>query len=206
MSDLLCTNHPGVSGQIVRCARCFRPFCPDCVVTVSGASYCGDCKVQQLRDVESGVPTSGLPLAGIWPRFAALMIDQFILTIPFVILIVGTVFVTTGFGDAPPKNEDAALLGCSFAIEILAFLVVFLLYEPLMTARDGQTLGKKAMGIRIVMADGRPMTTGQAWGRSLIRMVIAMVSPLVDDLPACFTAEKTALHDMVIGTRVIRIQ
>lgn len=37
-----------------RCAGCMEPFCSNCLVTVSGRSYCGACKVSALREGTMG--------------------------------------------------------------------------------------------------------------------------------------------------------
>lgn len=44
-----CRNHPGVEAAN-RCVGCMEPFCPNCLVSVRGQSYCGSCKVMAVRD------------------------------------------------------------------------------------------------------------------------------------------------------------
>ena len=44
-----------------------------------------------------------------------------------------------------------------------------------MLSRRGQTLGKIALKIKVVRPDGSPITTGQAWGRSLLRGIMIHV-------------------------------
>ena len=43
-----CRNHPGASAAD-RCAGCQEPFCPNCLVTVKGRTYCASCKVMALE-------------------------------------------------------------------------------------------------------------------------------------------------------------
>ena len=47
------------------------------------------------------------------------------------------------------------------------------LYEGLMLASGGQTVGKKAMKVKVVTAEGSDITTGQAWGRAASRQILA---------------------------------
>jgi uncharacterized RDD family membrane protein YckC len=68
--------------------------------------------------------------------------------------------------------------------------------------KDGQTLGKMALKVRVVRPDGSPMSTGQVWGRVVMRTVLGCLW-IVDYIPAFFTQEKTTLHDMIAGTRVV---
>ena len=43
-----CKNHPTVDA-VGRCAGCAEPFCPNCLVEISGQTYCGSCKVLALQ-------------------------------------------------------------------------------------------------------------------------------------------------------------
>ena len=44
-----CRNHPETAASD-RCAGCMEPFCPNCLVTVKGRSYCASCKVMAIGD------------------------------------------------------------------------------------------------------------------------------------------------------------
>jgi uncharacterized RDD family membrane protein YckC len=68
--------------------------------------------------------------------------------------------------------------------------------------RNGQTIGKLALQIRVVRADGSPLSKRDAWLRPVVRVFTAMLC-FADYFPAFFTAERTAIHDMAAGTRVI---
>lgn len=195
MAEMICTNHPQSDGSIVRCARCLRPFCSDCLVRISGTPYCGDCKQERLMDVASGAAQATLPLASIGQRWGALIIDRLIIVVPLIVA-----FFLNFIGGPQHEFENPLLVILLVILAIAAFL-----YEPLMTARGGQTLGKRAVSIRIVRPDGSNISTGQAWGRYGTRIAISMISGLIDIIPALVTAEKTALHDLVASTRVVRV-
>lgn len=45
-----CHNHPA-DAAAGTCAGCAEPFCPSCLVTVRGASYCGACKTMAVAGV-----------------------------------------------------------------------------------------------------------------------------------------------------------
>lgn len=197
-SALICTNHPDTDASVRRCARCLRPFCDSCIVRIGGRPFCSDCKLEQLRDVHSGVAPSVLPYATVGRRWAALIVDRLLVFGP---LIVGAIAFAIG-ADASGAGDEA--FGPLAIVLFLLWLVAAFLYEPLMTARDGQTVGKKMMSIRIVRTDGSPISTGQAWGRSLGRMAIATIASIIDYLPALFTEERTTIHDLMASTRVVR--
>jgi uncharacterized RDD family membrane protein YckC len=76
-------------------------------------------------------------------------------------------------------------------------------YLVLFTA-GGQTLGKMAMGIRVVAADEtRPLDLSRAMLRTLIWLVLAIPAGL-GFLTALATSDRRGFHDRVAGTRVVR--
>ena len=191
---MLCRNHVDVSEGVRRCTRCEGPFCADCIVEIGGRPYCAICKNEQLLDLRSGVDAAQLELASIGRRFVAVLIDSLLIAIPLWALMAFFFFMPASRGEVPPPWTS--LLG-------LPFTAVAVLYEALMLQyRNGQTLGKMAMGIRVVNPDGTPSSAGQIWGRVLIRTFLGCF--WIDYIPAFFTQEKTTLHDMVARTRVVR--
>jgi uncharacterized RDD family membrane protein YckC len=212
-----CLNHAEVDQGIVRCLRCQQPFCADCVVMLRGYWYCGPCKGEIVRDIQSGT-TATYELASIGRRFVATLIDglvqgaaMMVVMIPFLALMGGMAAVAGQGG----RNDDAA--AAMMGLSVVGFYVVVLflsiglplVYEGWMVQKRAQTLGKMAMGLMIVTVDGGPPSKGQAWGRAAMKVALAQVCScfglLADDLPAFFTTEKTALHDMAAQTRVVRI-
>jgi uncharacterized RDD family membrane protein YckC len=194
---LHCRNHWDVVEGLRPCSRCGQTFCRDCLVDINGRPYCANCKNEQLLDVRSGVSSSTLSLASIGKRFGALFIDGFIVGIPFAIILGIVLFSAFSGNQFRPENF--------VAIQAFSWLSIFVMviYEGLMLGARGQTLGKIAMGIKVVRADGGDLTKGQAWGRAAMRQVLVSCLCVINYLPAFFTPDKTALHDMVAGTRVV---
>ena len=73
-------------------------------------------------------------------------------------------------------------------------------------ARDGQTVGKRALRIRVVSADGSALTTRQAFGRASGRQLLGLIPcfSLVDYATA-FGRERTCIHDMLAKTTVVNL-
>lgn len=192
---MLCRNHVEVAEGVRRCARCQVPFCSDCLVEIQGRPYCATCKSEQLMDVRSGVDRTMLAYASPWKRFGALFLDGLLINLPLYLLFIFLSFALSGTRGEPHPMIAFAGLPLVFAQFI---------YEGLMLSmKDGQTLGKLALKVRVVRADGSPITTGQAWGRAAMKLVFSSCLSIIDYIPAFFTDEKTTLHDMVAGTRVI---
>jgi uncharacterized RDD family membrane protein YckC len=191
---MLCRNHIDVAEGVRRCARCGSPFCPDCLVEISGRPFCATCKSEQLLDVRSGVDRSQMQYATILRRFGAVFLDGLLVAIPMYALMGVLIFVPASRGQE--VNPIFNFIGIPFALISLA-------YEGLMLQfRNGQTLGKMALKVRVVRPDGSPMSPGQVWGRVVMRTVLGCLW-IVDYIPAFFTQEKTTLHDMIAGTRVV---
>ena len=82
----------------------------------------------------------------------------------------------------------------------------FLIMETVMLAKDGQTLRKKALRIRIVKKD-----TGQNGGfvtNVLLRFVLNGILGLIPfyslvDILFIFGQDRRRLHDMIAGTKVV---
>lgn len=194
---MICRNHVDVDEGVRRCSRCGGTYCPDCLVTIQDRPFCATCKTEQLMDVRSGVDRTRLVYGGFWQRFGAQIIDGLIVGVPAYAIAMGVIF---GVALAAQQNEAASLFMLLAYIPMYVFPV---LYEALMLSmKNGQTVGKMALRLRVVRPDGSRITTGQAWGRAVMRLVLGCLV-IVDYIPYFFTDEKTTLHDMVAGTRVI---
>lgn len=204
-----CKNHPYVEEPLWRCSRCSDIFCQDCIVEIGGRVYCATCKTEAMRDLQSGVPLQALDLASIGRRFLAFWLDGLILG-AIVMVPAVLIFLAVGFplGMFDEGEEAEAMLGVGMMIAqiVLTFgiMAVYILYEGWMLSRDGQTLGKKIMKIKVVTPEGGDITRGQAYTRSAIRQLIGMVPclGLIDYLVA-FGQERTCIHDQAAKTRVV---
>lgn len=204
---MICRNHVDVAEGVRRCARCGGTYCSQCLVSIQNQPYCATCKTEQLMDVRSGVDRMRPVYGGFWSRFGAQIIDGLIVGIPSYAIFMAVIFgaaLTTQQNQTP---SPAILI--AYGLAYIPLFVFPLIYEALMLSmKNGQTVGKMALRLRVVRPDGSPISTGQAWGRAAMRLVFTVLSclALVDYIPFFFTEEKTTLHDMVAGTRVVESQ
>jgi len=152
------------------------------------------------------VAVEGAPPAGFWIRFAAYMIDGLIMTVVAVVLIgifVGIMILTDQSVDdeSPPGPIIVAAL-----LLVAVLIVVNWLYEALMTSSPrGATLGKVALGLRIVRFDGAQLSFGRATARHFVKYIVTPAVPLfIGYIMAAFTNRKRALHDILADTLVIK--
>jgi uncharacterized RDD family membrane protein YckC len=129
--------------------------------------------------------------AGFWIRVAAHIIDALIL------IALGRILEAAVRPLTPPMLAMEVPLAIS-----LIELVINVLYYVILTVKGGQTLGKKALGIKVVMLDG----SGVTWGKSVRRWFGYILSTL----PLCLgylwvglTKGKRAWHDLLAGTKVV---
>ena len=195
---MICRNHVDVAEGVRRCSRCGGSYCSQCLVPIQNQLFCATCKTEQLMDVRSGVDRTRLVYGGFWARFGAQIIDGLIAGVPAYAIFMAVMFSAAA---AAQKSETA-----SPARILLAYVPLYVfpvLYEALMLSmKNGQTVGKMALRLRVVRPDGSLISTGQAWGRAAMRLVLGCMA-IVDYIPYFFTDEKTTLHDMVAGTRVV---
>jgi len=161
------------------------------------------------------VPSTGrYALAGWWSRVGATLIDGIIIGIGALLIMAlfGSVF-SVGFFASDEAGVAAVIVG--LLLSFVAIAIVALLYAPFMMARtNGRTLGRMAVGNRVVRANGAPMTFGWAMLREgLVKWLLFYaiggsltfgIAPLVDVLWPLWDEQKRALHDFVVNTRTIR--
>ena len=72
----------------------------------------------------------------------------------------------------------------------------------LRTARYGATLGKRALGLRVITERGGPISLSLDTVRYLAQLV-SSATLSIGYIMAAFDPEKRALHDRICNTRVV---
>ncbi|WP_405013137.1 RDD family protein [Kitasatospora sp. NBC_01539] len=107
-------------------------------------------------------PGPGMPPLGSWPNRIVAQIVDYVLVQAVAVLVV-LPFASLGKQDG---WVSATWLG----------YLLYLVYDGLMLSRDGQTLGKKLMKVRVAMlVDGSVPTPAAAWTRSATFVVPALI-------------------------------
>ena len=143
---------------------------------------------------------AGLTLAPIGRRFISLILDQIIVAVPAVLVV-----IAIGF------TPSDAVTSRSLMIFDIALISTALVYETVMIAMLGRTVGKMALGTRVVrLLDGdRP-----DWSESLIRSLvplslgsiprIGLLLTVLVYAMALWNPLRQGLHDKAAGTLVVR--
>jgi uncharacterized RDD family membrane protein YckC len=164
---------------------------------------------QPIARPESG--WAGKPLASWGSRLGATLIDWLILLIPAA--IVGALIIGSAFDD---DSSAWAVVGTSI-LSFILWAALILFYAPLLMMREGgrngQTLGKQLVGIRVVRDNGESMGFGWAALREVLvkNIAVGIASSILFFIPwflnyfwPLWDDQNRALHDMVVSTHVIR--
>lgn len=194
-----------VPGQ-VRCGECGGSFAEEGVIRFGPQAVCAGCKPLFLQRLREGAQRpQAMELGSIGRRFVADFLDNLILMVPLIVLIggIGGVVGAATMGQGGPTGPAMTGIMALQVVAQLVYLVVYVLYNALMTARYGYTLGKKAMGLKVVRADGSGVGYGLAFGRTFAEILRGMICYL-GYIIAFFDAEKRTLHDHICNTRVVK--
>ncbi|BAJ28740.1 MULTISPECIES: RDD family protein [Kitasatospora] len=136
----------------------------------------------------------GLRTARLPSRALARLLDWLVYTVGYTILLIA---LLAGFSDLEP----AAVM--AFAITLLVFFTV-LLPTLIETLSHGRSLGKTALGLRVVRADGGPIRFRHALVRGLVGIIDFGVFAMPAVVASLCSVHGNRLGDVFAGTLVIR--
>lgn len=181
------------------CVQCGRVFPASNMVNYQGQNICAECKPLYFQRIREGVST-GMEYAGFWIRFVASVIDSILMWVVQLVLIAMSGILMTVVSQGEEPNAIAMIIGVAFQ----AFsLLLFIGYKGWFHGRFGQTLGKMAVGVKVVRSNGDPLTYGRAVGRAFAE-ILSGLTLSIGYIIAAFDSEKRALHDHICDTRVVR--
>ena len=154
---------------------------------------------------EPGTP-DGPELAGRGRRLGAYLIDT---------IIAGIVLVAVAYFNPGPLGitmldlmRDATQQMSTEAN--IAFVIIFMAINSYLLVTKGQTLGKLALGIRIVDAASNGAATAvKLLGLRYVLVMLVAVIPLIGgllgvvDFLFIFREDRRCVHDLIAGTKVV---
>src|SRR5579872_4803683 len=144
-------------------------------------------------------------LAGLGSRFLAVAVD-FVIQVTLVLLIFWGISLAAPPAGVPSRSEmhlsESIAIAIVVAIVFLVFFGYFILFEALW---NGQTPGKKLLGLRVVRDGGHPVDFGASAIRNLVRVGEASLGfYLISAIAATLSKENKRLGDLAAGTIVVR--
>lgn len=126
--------------------------------------------------------------AGGGRRFVAALVDG---------LIIGVVNLLIGF-----------LVGLVLKNQVVSFglsLLVGILYYVVYQAFAGQTLGKRALGVKVLTVEGSSPSAITFFLREIIGKTVSGVILAIGYLMILWDGKRQGLHDKIAGTVVVRV-
>ncbi|MDX3233295.1 RDD family protein [Streptomyces sp. ME19-01-6] len=127
----------------------------------------------QLSYPQDTRPVGMPPPATPGQRFAARLLDTLILGLIWTVALAATGALKYAYDH--PGEQDVGKVTLSLVIT----MAVYFVYEGVMLARNGQTLGKKALRIRVAMLSDGDMPGRQGWVRAVVYVLPGMLIPLL---------------------------
>lgn len=142
-----------------------------------------------------------LPRAGFFRRVAAGLLDTALGLALWSLAVMWLVLGIWALRGLPREIPTLVLLSAG---ALALGLGLHLVHHVVLLGGCGQTVGRMALGIAVVRADGRPPGYGRALLRSLGNAATALTLGLAA-LIALFNREGRNLADLLSGTRVCRL-
>ena len=147
-------------------------------------------------------------LAGLGSRFLALCVDTVIQSFVLILLLIGLALVarrTASFAHSVHLGEKS-LTSTELAVVILSLFLLFygyfIIFEKLW---NGQTPGKRIVGIRVVRDGGYPVELVSSIIRNLVRVLEFSIGFYVlSAMSMVLSSENKRLGDYAAGTIVVR--
>jgi uncharacterized RDD family membrane protein YckC len=139
-------------------------------------------------------------------RLAASILDGIVFGVMvYLPLIVGSVLAPSTAEAGPEFNGDTSLGVAVIVVTLIGFVVWLWLTITYMN-RNGQSIGKKFLAIKVIRMDGAPVSLSRLiWLRNGVNALISII-PLYTliDVLFIFGESRQCLHDKIADTTVVK--
>jgi uncharacterized RDD family membrane protein YckC/DNA-binding HxlR family transcriptional regulator len=169
-------------------------------------SRAGESAIRVIHDIEGWAEVADvqrkanlLPLASIKKRVGAFLIDfAIMLAITTTIILVPQVFSIT--------DATAASINSSFSTMLFITIGLLWLYSTLLEGFNGQSIGKKIVGLKVVRTDGKKMSYDHAAVRNFGKILPLLPFDLIIGLWRIKDCTFSRYFDKFAGTTVIDLR
>ncbi len=149
-----------------------------------------------------------LELSGRAVRLGAFFVDGIVafvmIYLPALIVLVATGAADAAF-DPSATTINVNVVGVAGLLCLCGF-IAWIWITVLLVARNGQTIGKRLLDIKVVRSDGSPASLGRIfWLRNFVNGLLGVI-PLYGlvDLLLIFGVRQQCIHDLLADTIVVR--
>jgi uncharacterized RDD family membrane protein YckC len=151
-----------------------------------------------------------LQIAGRGTRLGAYVVDILVsLLFATPAMIAGGASLLTGLADASPEAMLALVSG-TFGLLLVAGMLAYAVITIILVHKNGQTIGKKLLGIKVVRKEGARASLGRIfWLRNVVNALPSMI-PVVGglyffiDSLFIFSESNQCVHDKIADTIVVK--
>ena len=152
---------------------------------------------QAQVDANGGVVLGGhIVYAGFWKRVAASIIDNLLLGI-----VGGVIGGMLGFAIGTSVGLQGSLV-LDVLVNLFSIALGAVYFGWMHSSEQQASLGKMAVGIKVVRTSGERISFARAIGRHFATIISALILG-IGYLMAAFTDRKQALHDIICDTLVV---
>jgi len=130
---------------------------------------------------------------GFWIRVFAYVIDSILLSIA-----TGVLALIAGVNIFMGNTGNFGL-----TTNLISIAIGWLYFALMESSQRGATVGKMAVGVRVVTGAGEQLSFLNATGRYFAKIISALIL-LIGFIMVAFTERKRGLHDMIADTLVIK--
>lgn len=181
--------------SMTRCGVCGTSVASNLTTPLGGRIVCVNCKPRVAREMAGAPATLRFRYAGFWIRFAASLIDGIVLGgVIFAIMFAVMLPILMNRGPEPGIGFQLLMNVVIYGLQGLYYVLMHGLY--------GASLGKMAVGIKVIRPDGSPIGVPLAIGR-YFAWILSGCIVYIGFIMAAFDEEKRSLHDRICDTRVV---
>jgi uncharacterized RDD family membrane protein YckC len=145
----------------------------------------------------------GYQVAGLGSRFVATLLDTLLIVLLQVVVVIVMALAIAALGESAAADQLSGWIIAIFGVILSIFYWGYYVFFEMLW--NGQSPGKRWMGLRVIRTDGTPITLSEALIRNLVR--------IVDFLPAMYGVgiitmfidkQSRRLGDLAAGTLVVQ--
>jgi uncharacterized RDD family membrane protein YckC len=152
------------------------------------------------------LPSGSFKLASGFKRWVASVVDGIIQGVPIIILVISFAVLGDYLDQSTSTSDDligilVLLACCGLGFAVLGIMYFVNAYWP--SINNGQTFGKKLLGIKVIDEYGNNPTFSKHFLRYTLHLVLANIIGPIAYVTIIFHDKKQAVYDLIVNTFVV---
>jgi uncharacterized RDD family membrane protein YckC len=115
--------------------------------------------------------TFGYEIGGIGSRFLAALVDTLLIVLLQIVVFLGIALLTAAMGGQPAEADATMVTWIAAVGGLISFAFLWGYYIFFEMLWNGQSPGKRMVGLRVIRTDGSPVTLIESIVRNLVRLI-----------------------------------